>query len=347
MRSVALGALSALLLSVSATASWEVFDVTLTATNTKLESFSYASHSGYFGAIYGYHKVREDRGWYESHDFDLSGPTYSGYVSFDPTTGCYGATLFADYTPVFGSHEAQSLDANNGWSVCVTDPAPPTCPAGFTCTPCTPTETNPCTGGGGGGGGDDPWNGHDYATDTCMYQTWDCMSPIVVNLAAGPYVLSGASDTVLFDMDADGVRDRTTWTVAGEPNGFLAFDRNHNGVIDDGSELFGDHTPLSNGAHAPNGFEALREFDTTRDGVVDDRDAGWDRLLVWTDANHDGVSQPAELRHPSAWGLTAIQVDYHWTGRRDRYGNIFRYEGLVRFGSAMRSCYDIYFRVTE
>jgi len=344
-RVAALAALSFFLLSVSAVGSWEVFDVTLTATNTKLESFSYASNSGYFGAIYGYHKVTEDRGWYERHEFNESGPTYSGYISFDPTTGCYGATLFADYTPVFGNHEAQSLDANNGWSVCVTDPEPPACPAGSTCTPCTATETNPCTGGGGGG--DNPWNGHDYATDTCMYQTWDCMSPIVVSLGAGRYELSGASDAVLFDMNADGVPERTTWTAAGAANGFLAFDRNGNGVIDDGSELFGDHTRLANGTAAPNGFEALRELDSNRDGVVDSRDTAWGRLLVWTDVNHDGISAPTELRHPSAWGLTAIQVDYHWTGRRDRYGNIFRYEGQARFGSTSRSCYDIYFRITQ
>jgi hypothetical protein len=128
----------------------------------------------------------------------------------------------------------------------------------------------------------------------------------------------------------------------------LRVDRNGNGRVDDGSELFGNYTPLSDGRTAGNGFEALREFDDNGDGKIDARDTVWQRLLLWTDRNHDGVSQPDELTPIANSSVVSISVAYMWTGRRDRWGNTYRYESrvIVRAGDGSllaRPVYDIYF----
>ncbi len=207
---------------------------------------------------------------------------------------------------------------------------------------CTPSETNPCTGGGGGSG-----DTTDYRTDTCYYQIYDCMSPIVLNLQNGAYQLSGRTAPVHFDIDADGVPDTMTWTAPSAAMGFLALDRNGNGIIDNGAELFGDHTPLGDGSRAKNGFEALKQYDSNGDGVIDARDPIWQKLLIWIDANHDGKSTPDELRPITATEITRIDLDYHWTGRRDGNGNVFRFEGKAHFGTSSKPFYDIFFLVKK
>ena len=170
-----------------------------------------------------------------------------------------------------------------------------------------------------------------------------CESPIIINLEGGAYALSGADDPVMFDLDANGIPERITWTAAGTPLAFLALDRNGNGIIDDGSELFGNHTPLPSGAMAANGFVALAAFDANGDGVIDSADPVWPRLLLWVDANHDGVCQPEEVTRLATSGITALAYAARWTGRRDANGNVFRYEALYYRGKLARPYCDIYF----
>jgi hypothetical protein len=188
----------------------------------------------------------------------------------------------------------------------------------------------------------DPLNNNDNSSCP-QYQ--NCNSPIVINLGGG-YELSDKNDPVMFDIDADGTPNRLAWTAAGAPMAFLALDRNTNGKIDDGAELFGNHTPLWAGV-APNGFAALAQYDANHDGIIDANDPIWSSLLLWTDLNHDGISQPAEIMPLSVSEVTAIDLDYHWTGRRDVSGNTFRYESHVRMDNTrhgdVRPVYDIYF----
>jgi hypothetical protein len=169
-------------------------------------------------------------------------------------------------------------------------------------------------------------------------------SPIVINLANSEYKLSGEDDPVAFDISADGTPERITWTARGSELAFLARDRNGNGMIDDGKELFGDRTVLLNGTWADNGFEALREYDTNGNGLIDPADSRWHMLLLWFDDDHDGRSDPDELRTVASSGITAFDTQYHWTGRRDRHGNLFRYKGMIHLGWIRRPIYDIYFR---
>jgi hypothetical protein len=174
-------------------------------------------------------------------------------------------------------------------------------------------------------------------------------SPIIINFESSDYRLTGANAPVLFDIVGNGHPMLMGWTAAGADEAFLWLDRNHNGIVTGGAELFGNFTPLKNGHIATNGFEALAEFDANHDGVIDNRDPIWPQLLLWRDLNHNGVCEPSEISTLDSSNVTAIDLDDHWTGRRDQWGNTFRYESHVSMrspsGHAMRRqpIYDIFF----
>lgn len=204
-------------------------------------------------------------------------------------------------------------------------------------------ETNECIFGGGVIR--QPGAENKYSDD-CYYDVWygsQCNSPLILNLGFGSYQLSGTDEPVTFDMEGIGVESRMTWTARAAPMAFLVYDENGNGKIDSGRELFGNNTQLADSTSAANGFHALKAFDSNGDGAIDHRDVKWSRLKLWIDANHDGRSVPAELFSLEAFGITKLGVTYTWSGRRDQYGNAFRYEAeLVRNGHAEKY-YDVYF----
>jgi hypothetical protein len=166
--------------------------------------------------------------------------------------------------------------------------------------------------------------------DETIEECTECPSPIIVDLDLDGFHLSGLADPVLFDVDADGILDLISWTSATQLDGFLALDRNENGLIDDGGELFGNHTLLSSGDKATNGYVALAEFDKQNHGgnadeEIDWRDYVFGRLLIWFDFDHDGVSKDEELFAPEEVGLLRLSLQYREIRRVDRFGNWFRY----------------------
>src|SRR6185436_8116447 len=103
----------------------------------------------------------------------------------------------------------------------------------------------------------------------------------------GEYRLTGSDSPVVFDIEASGTPVRIGWTAAHTDEAFLCLDRNGNGTIDDGSELFGNATPMPGGKPASNGFVALAQYDGNHDAVLDEDDPIWPQLLLWRDLNHD------------------------------------------------------------
>ncbi|PPK76541.1 hypothetical protein B0F87_103148 [Methylobacter tundripaludum] len=120
-----------------------------------------------------------------------------------------------------------------------------------------------------------------------------------------------STNPILFDHDGDGVKSGTGWIKPDD--GFLVLDRNGNGSIDDGTELFGDSTPLLDAAgnvtgKAADGFDALAQQDSNGDGVVNSSDANFADLRVWQDLNQDGISQANELKTLDELGIAGINV---------------------------------------
>lgn len=173
------------------------------------------------------------------------------------------------------------------------------------------------------------------------------VSPIILDLGDESYRLTSLAGGVQFDLRNEGRRRQISWTRLGVENAFLARDRNGNGQIDNGSELFGNFTPLRSGALSPNGFIALAELDENHDGVVDRRDGPWSTLLLWTDRNHDGWSTHDELQVIGSSVVTALETDYRTIGKRDQFGNHFRYMSKFRLSEDKkereRKYYDVFF----
>lgn len=151
------------------------------------------------------------------------------------------------------------------------------------------------------------------------------------------YQLTNAANGVNFDFDRNGIRERLSWTAAGSDDAWLVLDRNNNGLIDDGSEMFGNTTPQPFSENA-NGFLALAEFDLAinggnGDGVIDSRDLVYQRLRLWHDANHNGVSDnnsdPGELFTLPVKGVVSISLRHEEEKHVDEFGNWFRYKGSM------------------
>ena len=113
----------------------------------------------------------------------------------------------------------------------------------------------------------------------------------------------GIKDTNLdykinFDLDNNGFKEATSWIS--ENDALIAIDRNNNGIIDNGSELFGNKTKsntarIYTNPNSKNGFESLKELDSNNDGIIDEKDKEFTNLLLWQDKNSNGISETDEL----------------------------------------------------
>lgn len=125
--------------------------------------------------------------------------------------------------------------------------------------------------------------------------------PIILDLDNDGFELSSYQQGAKFDILGNGGVQNTAFVTGGDA--FLAIDRNGNGSIDSGKELFGDQ----NGA--VNGYEELRKLDQNRDGVINASDAAFDSLRLFRD-NGNGKTETGELLTLREAGITEISLGY-------------------------------------
>ena len=148
------------------------------------------------------------------------------------------------------------------------------------------------------------------------------IDPLVFDLDGdGITTVSLEESNAFFDLDNNGFAEKTSWVGAKE--GLLAYDKNGDGIINGGNELFGDRTLMKDGKTlASSGFAALAEYDDNKDGKIDSNDAIYTLLRIWQDSDGDGIASAGELKQLVDLGIVSIGLSYNNTGVTDGANNI-------------------------
>ena len=152
-----------------------------------------------------------------------------------------------------------------------------------------------------------------------------CETPLVVAFDQQPVEYVTGDEQFAF---VPGEPMASDWPTATTP--WIALDRDGDGAITSGAELFGSSTVLAGGGRARNGFEALAELDANSDGTLDAGDPVFARLVLWSDRDGDRRSAPDELR-PLASIVTAIPLAHAIDARCNARGDCEGERGELRW----------------
>lgn len=128
-------------------------------------------------------------------------------------------------------------------------------------------------------------------------------SPIIVDVMGnGISVSRSFHRSVLFDIKGTGSKVKVDWPINVKETAFLVRP-NKKGEVTSIKELFGDYK-------AKNGFEALKIYDSDKDGFVSSKDKRFQELALWLDVNRDGIAQSSEIKALEEYGVDKISIHY-------------------------------------
>lgn len=164
----------------------------------------------------------------------------------------------------------------------------------------------------------------------------DIISPLVIDLDGdGVELIALENSTAIFDLDLDGYAQHTGWVSPDDA--LLALDIDGDGIIDDGSELFGDQTGFGNG------FLALAAHDSNNDGVIDALDTVFADLVVWQDVNGDGFSAESEMFSLTDVGITSIDLGYTNVNETNEGHSVLQSSTVTFANGDVHDIDDVYF----
>ncbi len=155
-------------------------------------------------------------------------------------------------------------------------------------------------------------------------------SPIIIDLDGnGVGTIALQNSNTFFDLDSNHFSENTGWV--GKNDALLSLDLNSDGIINNGKELFGNHTKLENGESAKNGYEALKQYDENKDGKIDIQDSIWNKLLLWKDSDSDAKSEEGELITLDEAGIKSISLNYINSSEVDEKGNAHKQQSTIEW----------------
>ena len=159
-----------------------------------------------------------------------------------------------------------------------------------------------------------------YYEESLELGNFTMCDPLVINLDTELAKLS--DQTIYFDIDGDGEMDEISQLGTG--SGYLALDHNGDGIINDGSELFG----TSSG----NGFADLAKYDEDGNGWIDENDAVWSKLKIWCkDENGRDVLYSLADKGVGAVCLQNVSTDFTVGGAEGRTRGAVRSTGIFLY----------------
>ncbi|OWV27855.1 calcium-binding protein, partial [Halomonas campaniensis] len=169
------------------------------------------------------------------------------------------------------------------------------------------------------------------------------VSPLVLDLDGDGVETIALTDGAYFDHDGNGFAEKSGWVSPDD--GLLVWDKNGDGKISDGSELFGNHSLGKDGEKAEHGFASLAVLDTNDDGVVDAQDADFASLQVWQDKNGDGRVQAGELLSLADAGVASLSIAFDSASETDEAGNLHLQLGyFTRTDGSEAALTDVWFQ---